>query len=214
MCARNSFKPSIFNLLPVPPVHPLLVLPETVRVAMADYAKSQSPRSQSFIPVVTPRPVPRSGLPNSFSSTNVSVSLATIARRPSVSTPSVAEHPGSHIPQASGSSSFRSLRNLLPFGNGGKQQASSTSTPTASNGSKNPFSNFGSVRRSMTTDRKTSATSTRQEEPEPSPVIAIEAPSHSSEIDAHIRSRGSWITTEAVASPPSSPIRNTNETSK
>ncbi|KAF7966606.1 hypothetical protein HWV62_27182 [Athelia sp. TMB] len=177
---------------------------------MGDHLKPHSPRNQSFIPVVTPRAT-RSGLPNSFSATTIS--LPTPIRRPSISSPSVADHPGSHNPPGSSSSSFRSLRNLLPFGNGGKQQASSNPNSGVPNGSKNPFSSFGSVRRSMTTERKTSATLTRHEEPEPSPVIAIEPSSYKASIGienyAHSRDTG-FDSAESVG-PPSAPIRDTPE---
>ena len=65
----------------------------------------------------------------------------------------------------------------------------------------------------MTTERKTSATLTRQEEPEPSPVIAIEAPLYKASIgiEDHIRSRDTGFDSAEAVSLPSAP---TAETSK
>lgn len=178
-------------------------------INMADYStKPRSPHTQSFIPVVAPR-LARSALPNSFSLTHIPPS--TPARRPSISSPSVAEHPGSHIPQAPGVSSFRSLRNLLPFGNGGKQQASYSPSVNTPNGSKNPFSNFGSVRRSMNAERKSSATYSRNEEPaDLSPVIAIEAPPTDIDTDRDTLPRDTTSSSGDISSASPSPTRSTD----
>lgn len=139
--------------------------------------KPRSPHSPSYIPVVAPRQT-RSTLPSSLSLPQLN--LAPLPRRPSGSSPSVGASPmssNSNIPQTLGSgiSPFRSLRNFLPFGGGGKQQASSTPTNGINNGHRSSFGNFGSVRRSITGERKSSASFPKQEESEPSPVISIEA---------------------------------------
>lgn len=131
----------------------------------------------SHIPVVAPRPT-RSTLPSSLSLPQLN--LAPSLRRPSVSN-SVAGTPSpttSSAPQAGSSmSSFRSLRNLLPFGAG--KQALSGSTNCTPNIPKGPFPNFGSVRRSMTGERKNSASFSRLEPPDVSPIISIEfSPQH------------------------------------
>lgn len=149
-------------------------------ITMADSAKPRSPHSPSFIPVVAPRPT-RSTLPSSLSLPQLN--LGPTPRRPSASSPSVAAIPvasSSNIPQTPGSavSPFRSLRNLLPFG-GGKQQASSIQPNGISNTPRTSFSNFGSVRRSMTGERKNSISTPRVEVSEPLPVISIgSSPQH------------------------------------
>jgi len=136
---------------------------------MAEPPKPRSPHTPSYIPVVAPRPT-RSNLPSSLSLPHLQ--LAPPPRRPSASNPAVSASPvSSSIPQT-GISSFRSLRNLLPFG----AAKPHPSTNGITNGPKNSFPNFGSVRRSMTSDRKNSATFSSAEESEPLPVICI-APS-------------------------------------
>lgn len=138
---------------------------------MSESLKQRPPHS--YIPVVTPRQA-RSTLPSSLSLPQLD--LEPSKRRPSGTIPSIGESPASNIQQNSGISSFRSLRNLLPFGSGGKQTTLYSSPASAVNGPKNPFSNFGSVRRSIQGERKNSASFPRLEELQPSPVISIEAP--------------------------------------
>jgi hypothetical protein len=133
---------------------------------MAEPPKPRSPQTPSYIPVVAPRPT-RSTLPSSLSSPQLQ--LSALPRRPSGSSPAVGASPV--LSPQPGISSFRSLRNLLPFGSA----KSFIATNGATNGPKNPFSNFSSVRRSMTGERKNSATFPQ----EPSLVISIEAsPQH------------------------------------
>ena len=149
-------------------------------IAMADLSKPRSPHSQSFIPVVAPRPI-RSTLPSSLSLPQLN--LGPTSRRPSADSSSAAFIPVASSPNiltTSGSavSPFRSLRNLLPFG-GGKQQAPSIQPNGISNNPRSSFSNFGSVRRSMTGERKSSISAPQVEVPEPSPVISIgSSPQH------------------------------------
>jgi hypothetical protein len=136
---------------------------------MAEPPKPRSPYTPSYIPVVSPRPT-RSTLPSSLSLPQLQ--LAPLPRRPSGSSPAVGASPVLSSTSHTGISSFRSLRNLLPFG-------SAKHSSAAANGPRNPFPNFGSVRRSMTGDRKNSATFPSAEESESSPVISIEAsPQH------------------------------------
>ena len=137
-------------------------------VVMAEPPKPRSPHPPSFIPVVAPRPN-RSALPSSLSFAQLQV--APPPRRPSASSLAVGASPTPHNPQ-SGISSFRSLRNLLPFGVA--KHPSSVGVPNGTpNAPKASFPNFGSVRRSMTSDRKNSATFAAEEQ-ESSPVITIE----------------------------------------
>jgi hypothetical protein len=142
---------------------------------MTEPPKPRSPHSPSYIPVVSPRPT-RSALPSSLSLPQLQ--LVPLPRRPSASSPAVGASPVASNISHTGISSFRSLRNLLPFGASKPQQPNAFANGTA-NGQKNTFPNFGSVRRSMTGDRKNSATFLPPEEPASSPVISIEAsPQH------------------------------------
>ncbi|KIM74730.1 hypothetical protein PILCRDRAFT_827933 [Piloderma croceum F 1598] len=142
---------------------------------MTEPPKPRTPHAASYIPVVAPRPM-RSPLPSSLSLPQLQ--LAPQPRRPSGSSPAVAASPVSSSIPHTGISSFRSLRNLLPFG-AAKSHHSAGATGGTPNVPKSSFPNFGSVRRSMTSDRKNSATFTRAEEEDPSPVISIEAsPQH------------------------------------
>ena len=146
---------------------------------MADSSKPRSPHGTSFIPVA-PRPT-RSILPTSLSLPQLN--LGPTPRRPSVnssSTAAISVASSPNIPPTSGSavSPFRSLRNLLPFG-GGKQQASPIQPNGISNTPRSSFSTLGSVRRSMTGERKNSISVPHVEAPEPSPVISIgSSPQH------------------------------------
>jgi hypothetical protein len=149
--------------------------PATGSLAMTEPPKHRTPHAASYIPVIAPRPT-RSTLPSSLSLPQLQ--LAPLPRRPSGSSPAVAASPVSSSVPHTGISSFRSLRNLLPFG-AAKSNHSAGATGGTPNAPKSSFPNFGSVRRSMTSDRKNSATFLRAEEEEPSPVISIEAsPQH------------------------------------
>jgi hypothetical protein len=127
-----------------------------------------SPHSPSNIPIAAPRPTRRV----SFTQMN----LGSSSRIPSLGALAVQ---GSPVPNStttsttgsqSGSSSFRSLRSLLPFGPGKQQSAPASSIPSAP---RNSFSNFGSIRRSMTGERKNSVSNVVAEGPENTPVMAI-----------------------------------------
>ncbi|CAA7263974.1 unnamed protein product [Cyclocybe aegerita] len=71
-------------------------------------------------------------------------------------------------PAGSGIPAFRTLRSLLPFGPG--KNATPISTSASPNTSRSPFSNFGSVRRSMTRERERKSSLSNDAM---SPVIAI-----------------------------------------
>ncbi|TFY54947.1 hypothetical protein EVG20_g9501, partial [Dentipellis fragilis] len=140
----------------------------------------RSPQSPSYIPVVTPRP-PRSTLPSSLSVPQLG--LVPPTRRasgsngsPSQSTPpstvvagGVDAVPNPNPNPNNGLSSFRSLKSFLPFVS--SKQPPSGGTPT---GLKSPFSGFGSVRRSITGERKMSGSYVTVEPVRDVPVILID----------------------------------------
>ena len=96
---------------------------------------------------------------------------------------------------------IRSLRNLLPFGPGKAPNAASTTTTTHPNIPKSPFLTFGSVRRSMTGERKNSLSYSRPEENSEPPVISIH-PSNSQIPNFKSRVESKSIPPEASFSPP------------
>ncbi|KAF8631504.1 hypothetical protein AX15_002368 [Amanita polypyramis BW_CC] len=113
-------------------------------------------------------------------------------------TASVAASPTPAITTSSPHTTFRSLRSLLPFGpnkNANTSQSSSSSSPQA-NASRNAFSGFGSVRKSLTRERerKTSLTNLL-------PVISIDRPpADQSFEDGHIRRASSFSNIESPTS--------------
>ncbi|KAH7882588.1 hypothetical protein F5I97DRAFT_1906441 [Phlebopus sp. FC_14] len=162
--------------------------------------------SQSFIPVVTPRP-PRASISNAFPVSQASLAPQQPRRTSESSTQaSPASTSVSLCPQTpvSTMSSFRSFRNLLPFGPGRSSNAVSASP--VNNTQKPYFAPFGSLRRSVTNERKTSATLNRPDDPETFPVIAIARSSENfeEEMMAHKRSRDLVRSSSDV---PSSPVR-------
>ncbi|KAI0049077.1 hypothetical protein FA95DRAFT_1557349 [Auriscalpium vulgare] len=137
-----------------------------------------TPQSPSYIPVISPRPS-RSVLPSSLSvpqlglvPTNRKSSGGSPGQSTSTTTHANSVHsPNSSIP------SLRSLRSLLPFSSGKPGSHGGSSSGSFSG----PFSGFGSSRRSMTAERKTSGTYSKVEQQEDnSPVISIEATPHRS----------------------------------
>ncbi|KAF8342473.1 hypothetical protein F5887DRAFT_974418 [Amanita rubescens] len=94
-------------------------------------------------------------------------------------------------------SAFRSLRSFLPFGQS-KNQNSSSSQGTSS---KNAFSGFSSMRRSLTRERNTSLTNLL-------PIISIDRPQAFG--DGYTRRAASFSTIEAPSSPPRQ-ARQSNE---
>ncbi|KAG6332617.1 hypothetical protein ID866_6470 [Astraeus odoratus] len=152
---------------------------------MADHSMQRSP-GHSFIPIVTPRPSRSSistGLPVP------QVSLGPQLRRASESSlraspASTPTTPGPQTPQSS-IPSFRSLRNLLPFGPSSKNASNGTPSPNT------PKASFvGTLRRSITHERKSSATFARSDIADKSPVIAIARPSETFEEDMMAHKRG------------------------
>jgi hypothetical protein len=128
-----------------------------------------SPHNTSNIPIAAPRPTRRV----SFTQMN----LGSSSRIPSLGALAVQANPvpnttssGASGSQSAGGS-FRSLRSLLPFGPGKQQTASASNIPSAP---RNSFSNFGSIRKSMTGERKNSVSTAVAEGPENSPVMAID----------------------------------------
>ncbi|KIJ12460.1 hypothetical protein PAXINDRAFT_14783 [Paxillus involutus ATCC 200175] len=144
--------------------------------------------SQSFIPVVTPRPS-RSSISNPFPVSQAPLTSqprrtsesSTQASPASTSTATLGppQTPVSSIP------SFRSIRNLLPFGPG---KTAGPSVPGTANTPKQSFVSFGPLRR-ITHDRKVSVNFNRPEEPEEPPVIAIARPSETFEEEMMARKR-------------------------
>ncbi|KIK78215.1 hypothetical protein PAXRUDRAFT_834667 [Paxillus rubicundulus Ve08.2h10] len=154
---------------------------------MVDHSIQRS-MSQSFIPVVTPRPS-RSSISNPFPvsqapftseprRTSVSSTQASPAST-STTTMGPPRTPVSSIP------SFRSIRNLLPFGPG---KTTGPSVPGPANAPKPSFVNFGPLRR-ITHDRKTSVSYNRPEESDSPPVIAIARHSETFEEEMMARKR-------------------------
>ncbi|OCH86246.1 hypothetical protein OBBRIDRAFT_838312 [Obba rivulosa] len=132
---------------------------------------SSSPRtSQSYIPVLTPR--------GSLSSPYLGFAPPP-SRHLSVSGsphPSPTNSSGSSSSASSGLASFRSFRSLLSFG-----PTKSANHPThhanPSGIPKGPFAGFGSIRRSLTSERSVSAPQlTREGIRHSPPIIAIELP--------------------------------------
>ncbi|KAF9219374.1 hypothetical protein BS17DRAFT_789369 [Gyrodon lividus] len=153
---------------------------------MAEHS-SQRSTSQSFIPVVTPR-ASRSSISNHFPASQAH--LASQPRRTPENSTQASPASTSIIsgpPQTPVSSipSFRSIRNLLPFGPG-KTTGSSVENPA--NALKSSFVSFGSLRR-ITNDRKNSATYNRPDESESLPVIAIARTSETFEEEMMARKR-------------------------
>ncbi|KII83696.1 hypothetical protein PLICRDRAFT_180048 [Plicaturopsis crispa FD-325 SS-3] len=147
---------------------------------MSNQCSPKSHASSSHIPVVSPRPA-RANFPASLSLPQLPGSSqprrASGGSTPSQTSPASASSASGAVGGNSGIPSFRSLRNLLPFGPG-KSQPSTAPTQHArvfSTPSKTQF--FGSMRRSMTGERKNSGSSyVRSPQLENSPVLSIEAP--------------------------------------
>ena len=140
-------------------------------------ALPRSPPSPSYIPVITPRPS-ESALPSSLSVPQLG--LVPPNRQPSgpgsltnpTSSSTTATNATGIYSLNSGLPSFRSLRNFLPFVSGKR-----VSDASATGGTKGSFSAFGSTRRSITADRKSSSSYRRSEQSD-IPVIEIEASRH------------------------------------
>ncbi|KAF9236542.1 hypothetical protein BU15DRAFT_49843 [Melanogaster broomeanus] len=155
---------------------------------MAEHSIQRS-TSQSFIPVVTPRPsrssvsnpspVSQAPLASQHGRTSESSTQANLAFTSITLGPPPPRTPVSSIP------SFRSIRNLLPFGPGKMTNPSVTSP---ANIQKPSFVNFGSMRR-VTNDRKNSATYDRPDDSESSPIIAIARSSETFEEEMMARKR-------------------------
>ncbi|KAL4070065.1 hypothetical protein V8B97DRAFT_523459 [Scleroderma yunnanense] len=151
---------------------------------MADHSMQRSP-AHSFIPIVTPR-ASRSSVSSGLPVPQVS--LGPQPRRTSESTlhasPATTASPvlGPQTPQSS-IPSFRSLRNLLPFG---PNKNSNSATPSPNT----PKPSFvGSLRRSITHERKASASFIPPDDPEKFPVIAIARSSQAFEEEMMARKR-------------------------
>ena len=142
-------------------------------------ALPRSPPSPSYIPVITPRPS-KSALPSSLSVPQLG--LVPPNRQPSG--PGSLTNPTPDSTTATNAAgiyslnsslpSFRSLRNFLPFVSGKR-----VSDVSVTGGTKGSFSDFGSTRRSITADRKSSSSYRRSEQSD-IPVIEIEASRHRS----------------------------------
>ncbi|EGN92060.1 hypothetical protein SERLA73DRAFT_164231 [Serpula lacrymans var. lacrymans S7.3] len=151
----------------------------------------------------------RSALSNAISLPQIT--LATHSRRPSGHSTPVHASPvsstytisnGSNTP-ASSIPSFRSLRNLLSF----RPNLPANVEVASPNPSKHSFVTFGSIRRSMTGERKGSGTFPRVEDSEEYPVISIEA---NTKLDAMDREHGYLVKPGPDLAESHSPSRNSN----
>jgi hypothetical protein len=137
---------------------------------MAEAHSAQWPhQNSSSLPVAAPTPR-RPSL--SISQSISQLSLAT-TRKPSANV-QVASHSHSSSNASggtSGSSSLRTLRNLLPFGPA-KQHQPPSNIPS----SRSPFGGFGSARKSMNGERRISESSPLSQDAEPdAPTVTIQA---------------------------------------
>ncbi|THH15430.1 hypothetical protein EW146_g5038 [Bondarzewia mesenterica] len=160
----------------------------------------RSPQSPSYIPVVAPKP-PTSSLPTSLSVPQLGLvprirqnSVTGIQSTPphAISTATPLQSPNS------GLSSFRSLRNFLPFGTGKPHSSHGTNGGTLG-GSKLPLVGFGS-RRSITADRKNSGTHQRAQREEETTVLDIDGSFQRHELEtpsmSHSVSSSPWMQTD------------------
>ncbi|TFK50660.1 hypothetical protein OE88DRAFT_1661213 [Heliocybe sulcata] len=138
---------------------------------MSDIAKgpNRSPQAPSFIPVVSPRPIPaRSALPSSLSVPQLA--LGTPGRQKTPTNGSPASN-SSVSPNTSGISSFRTLRNFLPFGN-------KVPFPSIQSKSSSSTGQFATPRRASTSEngrRSLSSHARLGQEQSETPIIYIES---------------------------------------
>ncbi|KZT21743.1 hypothetical protein NEOLEDRAFT_727685 [Neolentinus lepideus HHB14362 ss-1] len=135
---------------------------------MTDSVKgsNRSPQPPSFIPVISPRPVPaRSALPSSLSVPQLALAPPSRQKTPTNGSPA---SNSSASPNSAGISSLRSLRNFLPFGN-------KVPFPTIQSNASNSKSQFTTPRRASTSHNERRSMSSHARLDNEPPIIHIDS---------------------------------------